>query len=527
MNPFLKKLHQISSDFEQVFFLNEYRSLAGANLRTIFALVTIMFFTFLALGFAVGGMENLEKKMSNPFTNWVNIDVNSAINKQSADIQYAYDNQQVKDSLGLKNMNGFTRFVFDFYDKEYDPFLHIQDTLHRNIWGRSIEPDEALLDNVLIPENLIWKSKTEMEACDIIVTTSLLTSTKFGIPGQNDSVLYLPIKHDIMNEVTKESESYLAYIRVHAVVNEIPGLGNRFVCFPKLHNIIYAKIIEEKKCQTIERNAKDANNYFLLTDNRENLPKVEALLQEKFKSSPFVDIENTYKVQKGDLYGLRLSFESTDAPSLDSIRKFVKDVNKETHLCEYSFIDCGGDQCDYLEPSEYNYLAFHFDKLEHIRKFKRDIFDKFNIEMDMSQVESKENFWLVSRLTLFISIILLSFGILSIVLYVNSILKNHLFNIRSNLGTFQAFGLKDSFLKKTYLKIILSFMAISILVAFILTVIVDRVEQLIKADESMFNIFSPWILIAIFSLVLINLLLATRTIRKILSDTPGNLIYGR
>ena len=77
----------IRSDFELIFFSNEYKALAGNNLRTILALFTILFFTFLALGFAIGSLENLEKKMDNPFTNWVALPIfDGTVSHQSRDI---------------------------------------------------------------------------------------------------------------------------------------------------------------------------------------------------------------------------------------------------------------------------------------------------------------------------------------------------------------------------------------------------------------------------------------------------------
>ena len=102
-----------------------------------------------------------------------------------------------------------------------------------------------------------------------------------------------------------------------------------------------------------------------------------------------------------------------------------------------------------------------------------------------------------------------------------------LFEVRSNLGTFQAFGLSNRFLVNTYLKIIFSFLLLSIGLAFILAAIVDRLEQYWMGNESRFDLFNVVILAAIAVLVLISLLLSNRTIKRILGDTPGNLIYER
>ena len=153
--------------------------------------------------------------------------------------------------------------------------------------------------------------------------------------------------------------------------------------------------------------------------------------------------------------------------------------------------------------------------------------EEHKVDIDMTQIESKENFAVVARLTSFIALTLLAFGILSIILFVNSLLQSHLYKVRSNLGTFKAFGLNNKFLNKTYLKIILTFLLIAILIAFGLTVIVDRVEEFIFVEESKFNIFSLKVFVALTILVGISLFISSRTIKRILGDTPGNLIYER
>ncbi|MCA1764545.1 MAG: hypothetical protein LC664_16355, partial [Flavobacteriales bacterium] len=148
------------------------------------------------------------------------------------------------------------------------------------------------------------------------------------------------------------------------------------------------------------------------------------------------------------------------------------------------------------------------------------------IEIDTRQVEVKENFALVSSLTWTISVILLAFGVLSIILFVNNLLRTHLFKVRTNLGTFKAFGLSNSFLNTIYLKIISVFLFIAILIAFLLAGIVDLIEHFIY-EESRFNIISPWVLVAILLLVVVSLFISFRTSKRILGDTPGNLIYNR
>ena len=61
-----------NSDFKSLFFKKEGRVIIGNKWINFYVVLIILFATFFALGIADGSEKYLEKRMDNPFNNWVN-----------------------------------------------------------------------------------------------------------------------------------------------------------------------------------------------------------------------------------------------------------------------------------------------------------------------------------------------------------------------------------------------------------------------------------------------------------------------
>lgn len=522
MKPALQRLMNIRSDFERLFFTREYSALAGHRQKALVALTAILFFTFLALGFAAGSLGYLRLKMENPYTNWVDLPVSqNHIARQAASISSRYENEDMAKAFQLRSTDGFNKYTIDFYESTYSPFLHPADTLTKNLWGRTIQGGEPLLDEILNPlkGNLVWRlpafDPSSFSACDLIVTEQLLENLGYKQP---DSLGYLCVK-DL---------NAMVFLRVAAVVKELPSLSH-FVTSPKLYNILTAKRDKDRACQDlILLNQATGNRYSLLTEAG-GADRIESLARTFFEGKkPSIYPGELLSNGSKSYQTCTLAFLPVDAPSIDSVSGFVKWAKDSVALSAYyAPLDCGNEDCAIIPFKDYHYLAFHFNRLNRIRAFSADLRKTFNIDIDISQVEAKENFAFVSQLTLVISLTLMAFAILSIVFFVNNLLRTHLFEVRANLGTFQAFGLDRQFLVRIYLKIVFAFLAISVAVAYALSVLVDRAAYFLYREESTFNIFNGSILVAIAGLLAVSLLFSAKTIRNILTNTPGNLIYER
>ncbi|MFZ2350925.1 MAG: hypothetical protein WAW24_05225, partial [Bacteroidales bacterium] len=190
------------------------------------------------------------------------------------------------------------------------------------------------------------------------------------------------------------------------------------------------------------------------------------------------------------------------------------------------------------ETYDYDNLSVYFSSLDRIRDFSAYLFDSRKLKIDMSQIESKENYNFVSKLTIFISGFLVIFSVISILLFLSNVLKVHINKIKSNLGTFKAFGMSNLLIVRIYSILTLRFLIFSILLAFIISAAIGetglfrllfKISDTIIDDESKyFSLISESkTYIAIGAMLFISLIILPRNIWKMLNKTPGDLIYKR
>jgi hypothetical protein len=537
MNQLLHKILYINTDFERIFFTNEYQKLAGPRQRTIIMLLLILLLTYFALGFAIGSIENLRNKMDNPYTNWVDLPVkDSQIASKLDTIKKRYNDEKIKEQLQIKNTNGWTRFWLEFHRAGYNPCIQKESDSLQQLAGRTIEETEPLLEKILevSSKNLVWKDpgfetasdKIAFDACEIIISEKMAEVLGFADLAA--------IKNVVVRNTDKNDNSSVIFLKVVAVVKELPK-DCYFICSAKLYNILTNKIDKAFYCNSfISSNLNQGESSFrYIMPQDSSTEKLQELATTYFgtTSDPQISRGAADELLESGTKSyqiITLSFLPTKVPKIDTLKRFTAFCKSKVPIADFSTVDCGAKGCDILSEGDFHYLAFNFDRLDKIRAFNDDLQKNFDeIHIEMSQVEAKENFALVARLTIAISGILLIFGILTIALFVNNLIKMHLYEVRSNLGTFQAFGLNNQFLVNIYLKIIFSFLLIAVAGALGLMILLDRVEQAVMKEQSSFNIFSMWVLFATIGLFAFSLYRAKATTTEILSDTPGNLIYER
>lgn len=513
---FIYKVLRLDSDYERLFFLNEYNTLLGRNSRIIGFLIAILFLTFLALGYSVGSIQYLKKRMSNPYTNWVDLTVAKSMgitDEVVEDILFEFPKEKMEE-FHIKDIRGSIGFRPDFYQAEFSPTEHPRDTLWRTLKAITVQTDDLLFDKIISGKNAIWvkpglayNCEDCLKSCQVIVTQKGMSLLDQNPEDSNISTILL------------KDGSGVVPIEVVAVVKSLPKFYE-IACAPEFFNINDSNEGEEY----IDHFENGDNACMLMIDEGLTSNSLDSIGQSFFDRRIQSEIEETIVSGERRYKKAMLYFPATDPPRLERIEEFIQQARENGIfiglMAEYS---CNAPKLERL-PMVHN-IAFNFIDLDEVRHFKEEM-GRNKIEIDTRQIEVKENFALVSSLTWTISIILLSFGVLSIILFVNNLLRTHLFKVRTNLGTFKAFGLSNAFLNTIYLKIISVFLFLAILLAFVMAVVVDLIESLFPG-ESKFNIFSPWILVTVFVLMAISLYISFRTSRKILGDTPGNLIYNR
>jgi len=529
----LRNILGLNKDYKWLFFRNEFLALIGKGYNRFTRLLIILFVTFFALSFAKGSYNYLFEKMNDPFTNWVNIPIETDIYRSKRDsLKRFFQSEQNRNEFQL---NSITGYVID------NPFFYSKNNVLVAQRGRTITPGSDLLSKILSTDNVLWikdeallnnKDLDSKYFYDVIVTEEFLNRLDYKL---EDEVLKVRSEY--------QEDKYDIWLDVLAVVKNVPN-ESQLLFFPNLFNSIYRLSTYKEDDTKMFRQFFDeeSGNQFQVLSTEANAEKFENLLIENLDSIGN-DVDRGSTEQKEftiannhKMYLYKIFFDDGfyNNEELLTFHKHLKSVAPSTFNFLYLPFNKYNTQEKIFKPY---YFAFNFNKLDNIRKFKNFMKDRYQIEVEMSQVESKENFAFVSALTLTISFVLFTLGLMSIIIYLVNLLKTHLNSIKTNLGTYKAFGLNNGTLQNIYIKIILSILAIGVIVAFTLLFVLNltgvldiMLASMIPGLDKTFkclNIFNIWNLFAILIVIGITMFIAYSSINNILSKTPGDLIYGR
>ena len=507
----------IHNDFKKIFYKNEGVELNGKKRFNFWILFAILTITFIAIGFAAGSLKYLKKKMDDPYINWFNIDLPSGNGAQGIIIA----NRLNQDSIAKAEFK---------YNIAIPYFKFIQ-TFKKNpghetlpVTGRSVDIEDPLLKELFNPKNIIkGRSFNNREDLGMIVTKEFL-----------DKYNYKPdVSHINMAGIDLENKEYVS-IPVIAVVRELPDLALFAV---STHFAVQKRFFISSN--PFNRSNTKGINYFISGDQskaKEIKDEIDKFLngnEEYLELGPYLTItENNTSYIEG--YSINISFfDEYDTEKYDEISsKILKEVKGTNNVIRIYDIKTQGG---YNE--NHDNLAINFDDLEKVREFKEYISTAFGLAVDITQVEAKENYNYVSKLTLIISFILIFFSILNISMFISNVLSRHLDKIKMNIGTFKAFGLKRLDLVSIYIYLILRFALISIVLAFTVSVAFGEIGGIrfflkilgsnIEAGEKYFDLFNWWSVLTILLIFAVTSIVTYFTSMKIVKQTPGDLIYNR
>lgn len=515
MNAIIKILVRLfagKSDFKNLFLLNEFNDLTGKSRKGILALSVILALTFCALGYSVGGIKYLKSKMEDPFTNWVNMTVKPSYKDKIPSLLHHFEDTKKRDSFHLDNISKYIIEYFLFQDPNKNGFY--------NKKVRTIDTDGDLIKEILHAKNnnvvagFEYTDEADMDfpKCGIIIKESTLES--LGIEDIS-TIKEIPFKRG----------NHMIYTEVFAVVKELPDL-----CDGLVSNHFY-NILQKEFGRTGFIPVNSTNKFIIHGKMAKGTEGTfQANLESGLKANNIISLDvGKYPINDNISMDEVVAY-SRDYYEIDSLRTLIAElVEKGTFQFANLYIPSNCEtQQQYNEILTPYYLAFNFNKLDKVRDFNNYLKDnpRFLMEITMDQVESKENFALVSRLTSFIAIILLIFSFLSIVFYINSLLTKHLEKIKQNLGTLKAFGLNNKFLVSTYVGIILLFMILSVIIAFGISLLFAYLETLFFKIP-IIDLFDYRIYLTILVILIIAVVTSYYSIKKILLKTPGDLIYNR
>lgn len=512
----------LHKDFRQLFFRKEGKALMGNKYRNAWVLIVILFVTFCAIGFANGSLDYLGRKMDDPFINWINISVPFGKMDSIAVIKGQLNEENIRSSYGFKNVTGNFRFTLRF------PQVDKEGTF--SVVGRTLELGNPLLEKILEEDNLLYgKGFSGERDAGLIVTQSFLREF-----GYAEDASHIPAAFP-----TTTDEDIMIPLPIVAIVDELPGLSS-FATTP----FFYSQRFGASAQNPFHPSHTTDFLFFVEGDETEAGAFQQALetwfmetnAEEFSQNDPFPSPLNNYDLshKTGYLVGMGLD----PKPQESDLREIYARIQADGAFSDFDFLRCFATQFNlFTREEEFDNLNINFDNLDRIREFRAYCKKEFDLEIDMAQVEARENFNFVSKLTYTISLILIGFSVLSICLFLSAVFRRHLDKIRRNIGTFKAFGLDNRTLISTYLNMIIGFLAVSILGSLVIAWIFGSLggirlllwifQSELERGQQYFELMNGWTLVAILAIMGISFVVLYSLASKILSRTPGDLLYDR
>jgi ABC-type antimicrobial peptide transport system permease subunit len=181
--------------------------------------------------------------------------------------------------------------------------------------------------------------------------------------------------------------------------------------------------------------------------------------------------------------------------------------------------------------NEKAYLSVHFDDLDKLGDFETYVRETFNVKIDMTQINAKENFNAVSTMGNILSALIIVFAIICIILFIVNLLKSYFQKIKRNLGTFKAFGISNRDLISVYVLIMAGIVISAIVVSVSATWFVQGALHICGVlKDGVFDYLSLWsfkTVCSIFVIIVAAIFTVYIVMKDLLKATPGDLIYDR
>ena len=523
-----------SGDYLKLFLKRESKVVFGKNFANICVLTVVLAATFFAIAFSNGSLLFLEDKMTDPFINWVDIENNNQ--------NMAFT--ELEEELSLPD-NAERYHYKDFeYGYEYNYFFFgKKDEDHEYLKCRFFERlNSELIEAILSPNNVVNNMAVASmddipdNTLGVIITQKALNLLCYEVaPAYIDLYSYSE-GADALGIKTFDDRSR-APLPVLGVVKRLPGnvdiiSSSRFyqqnwndVHTFNLNNTQYAQSLcyfvpsdvdlEEFK-RTLTSELKSRTLLSFAIDDEGFCPED----QFSYKNhTPGIGTEYAGYVRVVT-HSENLPYDvirETNSAILDKYRD--RDVHRlYPYVYDRGFSSVGA------------YLSVHFKDLNAINEFVSFV-NGFGVEIDMTQINAKENFNSVRLMAGVLSWAMIIFAIICILLFITNLLQSYFQKVKRNIGTFKAFGISNRELIFVYLVIMAVMVIISTIIAFVFVLGVQELLPMFGVMKdgayNYLSLFSTKTWYAILIIVISSLYTVYRLMRKMLKCTPGDLIYER
>lgn len=537
-------------DYLSLFIRREGKIVLGKRYSNVWLLTAVLAATFLAIAFANGSLNYLNYKMNDPFIKWVDIK-----NENKA---AAFD--QLQRSLGdslLARKYHYRNFSYDYEYSYY--FFGKEDTVQVYLKSRFFDVNNKELIEAIMDDDNRVAGLTPAEVQDISDNSMgvFLTEKALSAMGYVKVPAYVDLYQYSGGADALGFKSVNNRVRVPVpvlgVVKRLPGNVD-MVSFTNLYRQKYdaGNVLNMN-------NAAYASSLCYFLPEEVDAAEFDARLQEEIARKTDIQfVIDDLGYDPKELYSFKNRITSTDEDgyvyhylgfrqvvSLDTLSftpQICADVN-DAIMAEYAskgvYRLFKYNYSNVVLPTG-DYLSIHFDDLKMIKQFAEEVVNACELEIEMSQINSKENFQSVSVMAITLSIVMVIFAVVCILLFIVNLLQSYFQKVKRNIGTFKAFGISNRELRRVYMTIMLALVGVSVTASLVFVTLIQLILPvlgIVKGEGFGFlslwycdviHFFPPLICVAAIIIVMVSAAVTVRIVmNNLLSATPGDLIYDR
>lgn len=525
----MKLYDVLKNDYFRLFVKRESKVVLGRKFSTLWLLTAVLTVTFLAIAFSNASLNYLSYKMEDPFINWVDIKNSYEKDQDVEGLLYALNEDSNKETYHFYNFQSDHYMAKMLYTASGDELIYAKMRFYEAM-------NTPLIDAILSNDNVVngWtigsSSDINSPTIGVIITEELMSNL-----GYDEAPSYIYFQaggcqgaDEYGFDVDSSGMSMMPW-PVLAVVKRLPNSVDVIAS-----TYLYVQMMADAKpfnlCQEIY--AEDLRYFVPASISFDEFSKsVKDIAKQYTDAELFIDDYSFYLPQidsfkTGELVLVTSDYEVLDYDTWRSINLGVLDLYKanDVHrVYKYTFGNGGLGSA--------SYISVHFRDLDMLTEFEQYVSSEFKVDIEMSQVNAKQNFNVVSAMGNILSWAIIVFAIIAIILFVVNLLQSYFQKVKRNLGTFKAFGISNSDLISVYVLI----MAVIIMTAVVFSVSITWFIQgglhicgILK--DGMFDYLSLWSVKTVFSIIVIvvvSIYTVGAVMHKLLKATPGDLIYDR
>lgn len=523
------KKGKLTDDFFKLFVKREWKVILGKKWSNLWLLAGMLTATFLAIAFSNASMRYLSDKMNDPFIKWVDIR-NSYGEGDFSGLEYALNEYENQEKFDYNSYQSDYYFTFEFFGADRNSLDYFQCRFFENF-------QTALVEKILDEDNIVDNCRIEdlyslpEESIGIILTEKALHRLGYEKAPAYINLCSHSIGADSLGFYLYDGIFARAPIPVLGVVKRLPSnvdmISTKYLFVQEGNSDSYPFSMGSN------RSYSESLRYFI-PENEDRDAFIAELKAKGEKISTVDCFVDEYSFYKPEI----IPFAKGSYVSLVGINEMPL-VPLETSLIDEQIMAQWSDKgivrvFDYnfspFDVSLKSYLSVHFNTLNHIKDFETFV-SEFDVKIDMSQINSKENYNAVSIMANVLSWAIIVFAIVCIILFLVDLLKSYFQKIKRNIGTFKAFGVSNKRLTSVYCLIVASTIIAAIFMALAITFLLQEsfaVFGLLKEGEynylalGSFKTLAAALIITISSVYTVYLVMA-----NLLKHTPGDLIYDR